>query len=118
VAAVLRRSGLPRLVDLDRPTGLPVRRYEVCHPGALLHQDHKKLGRIPDGGGHRVLGRGDGIPRGLGRLGYDHFEVLVDDRSRRAIVVQVADETAVSAAGALQAALATLAAEASSSSGC
>ena len=47
VGAVLRRSGMPRLVDIDRPTGLPVRRYEVCHPGALVHQDHKKLGRIP-----------------------------------------------------------------------
>ena len=27
-------------------------------PGALVHQDHKKLGRVPDGGGWRVLGRG------------------------------------------------------------
>lgn len=33
VGAVLRRSGLPRLADIDRPTGLPVRRYEACHPG-------------------------------------------------------------------------------------
>lgn len=47
VAAVLRRAGVPRLADLDRPTGLPVRRYQACHPGELVHQDHKKLGRIP-----------------------------------------------------------------------
>ena len=110
VAAVLRRSGLPRLADLDRPTGLPVRRYEVCHPGALVHQDHKKLGRIPDGGGHRVLGRAAAPSRHRG-LGHDHFEVIVDDRSRRSVVVQVPDETGASAASALETALAVFAAE-------
>jgi transposase InsO family protein len=106
VAAILHRTGMPRLADLDRPTGLPVRRYEACHPGALVHQDHKKLGRIPDGGGHRVLGRA-GAPHshGAGR-GYDHFEVVVDDRSRRSVVVHVPDESAASAAHALELALA------------
>lgn len=29
VAAILHREGVPRLADLDRPTGLPVRRYEA-----------------------------------------------------------------------------------------
>jgi transposase InsO family protein len=100
---------MPRLADLDRPTGLPVRRYEVCHPGGLVHQDHKKLGRIPDGGGHRVRGRA-GIAHGSG-LGYDHFEVIVDDRSRKSVVVHVPDETAASAASALGTALAVFAAD-------
>lgn len=105
VAAVLRRSGMPRLADLDRPTGLPVRRYELCHPGALVHQDHKKLGRIPDGGGHRVHGR-DGVRRNRRHgPGYDHFEVIVDDRSRQTVVVPVPDESAASAAAALELAL-------------
>jgi transposase InsO family protein len=111
VGAVLRRSGLPRLADIDRPTGLPVRRYEVCHPGALVHQDHKKLGRIPDGGGHRALGRAVAPHAHRGGLGYDHFEVIVDDRSRRSVVVPVADESAASAATALAQALAVFAAE-------
>ncbi len=111
VGAVLRRSGLPRLADIDRPTGLPVRRYEVCHPGALVHQDHKKLGRIPDGGGHRALGRSTEARRRKGGLGYDHFEVIVDDRSRRSVVVHVPDETGASAAGALAQALAVFAAD-------
>ncbi len=102
---------MPRLADLDRPTGLPVRRYEVCHPGALVHQDHKKLGRIPDGGGHRVRGRSTETRRHPVRLGYDHFEVIVDDRSRRSVVVPVPDETGVSAATALEQALAVFAAE-------
>jgi transposase InsO family protein len=105
VAAILHRSGTPRLADLDRPTGLPVRRYEACHPGALVHQDHKKLGRIPDGGGHRALGRAV-APRHE-RLGYDHFEVVIDDRSRRSVVVPVVDESGASAAVALELALAT-----------
>ena len=111
VGAVLRRSGLPRLADIDRPTGLPVRRYEVCHPGALVHQDHKKLGRIPDGGGHRSLGRSTEARRLKGGLGYDHFEVIVDDRSRRSVVVHVPDETGASAAAALAQALAVFAAD-------
>ena len=111
VAAVIRRAGLPRLADIDRPTGLPVRRYEVCHPGALVHQDHKKLGRIPDGGGHRVFGRANAPHSHHAGLGYDHFEVIVDDRSRRSVVVQVADESGASAAVALATALAVFAAE-------
>jgi transposase InsO family protein len=111
VAAVLRRARVPRLADIDRPTGLPVRRYEVCHPGALVHQDHKKLGRIPDGGGHRVRGRSTETRRHPVRLGYDHFEVIVDDRSRRSVVVQVPDETAASAVLALEHALTVFAAD-------
>jgi transposase InsO family protein len=111
VGAVLRRSGLPRLADIDRPTGLPVRRYEVCHPGALVHQDHKKLGRIPDGGGHRALGRAVGPHSHGPGLGYDHFEVIVDDRSRRSVVVHVPDETGASAATGLAQALAIFAAD-------
>lgn len=106
VAAVLRRAQTPRLADLDRPTGLPVRRYEACHPGALIHQDHKKLGRIPDGGGHRSGGRSTEARRRKTGVGYDHFEVVVDDRSRRSVVVPVPDESALSAAGALELALA------------
>ena len=113
VAAVLRREGVPRLADLDRPTGLPVRRYQACHPGELVHQDHKKLGRIPDGGGHRALGRSTEVRRRQHRAGqaYDHFEVVVDDRSRRSVVVQVPDESGPSAAAALELALATFAAD-------
>jgi hypothetical protein len=37
-----------------------IRRYEHPHPGDLVHVDIKKLGRIPDGGGHRVLGKAAG----------------------------------------------------------
>jgi len=100
VYAVLARAGYSRLRDADRASGVPVR-YVHDHPGSLVHQDHKKLGRIPDGGGHRMLGRAGGTHRGQGRLGYDHFEVVVDDATRLAYVVHVPDETARSASGAL-----------------
>jgi transposase InsO family protein len=109
VGAVLRRAAVPRLVDLDRPTGQLVRRYEECHPGGLLHQDHKKLARIPAGGGHRAVGRAAAPNRHHSGLGYDHFEAFVDDRSRWGAVVQVPDESAASAAAALEIALAALA---------
>jgi transposase InsO family protein len=108
VHRVLARHGFSRLRDADRVTAAPVR-YVACHPGALVHQDHKKLGRIPDGGGWRVLGKGGGTPRGYGRAGYDHLEVVIDDASRYAIVVPVPDETAASAVHALETAAAELA---------
>ena len=60
VHAVLARYGCPRLAHLDRGTGVPVRRYERERPGELVHVDIKKLGNIPDGGGHRVLDRAAG----------------------------------------------------------
>jgi transposase InsO family protein len=108
VHRVLKRRGFNRLRDADRVTAAPIR-YVACHPGALVHQDHKKLGRIPDGGGWRARGRGDGTKRGYGRAGYDHIEVIIDDASRYAVVVPVADETAGSAIVALELAAAELA---------
>ncbi len=108
IYAVLRRRGLSRLRDADRVTAAPVR-YVACHPGALLHQDHKKLGRIPPGGGHRIRGRGY-RPGRLRGLGYDHFEVVVDDASRVAVAIEVPDESATSAAIALETAAAFFAA--------
>ena len=98
VYRVLARRGLGRLRDTDRLTGAPVR-YQACHPGALLHQDHKKLGRIPDGGGHRVTGWYPGYRKG--RTGYDHLEVFVDDRSRLGFVALVDGDDPRSAAEAL-----------------
>jgi transposase InsO family protein len=100
VHRVLHRRGFSRLRDADRVTSAPVR-YVACHPGALVHQDHKKLGRIPDGGGWRTRGRENRPNRQRGR-GYDHLEVVIDDASRYAVVVPVPDETAASAIAALE----------------
>lgn len=108
VHRVLARHGLSRLGDADRVTTAPVR-YVACHPGALVHQDHKKLGRIPDGGGWRVNGRDRRQRGGHNRTGMDHLEVVIDDTSRYAVVIPVPDETAASAAHALSLAAAEFA---------
>jgi transposase InsO family protein len=87
VHAVLRRHQLPRLWELDRPTGQAVR-YQRDRPGELVHVDIKPQGRIPEGGGHRLLGRGRGGANRDRRhgLGYDYLHVAVDDRTRLAYV--------------------------------
>jgi transposase InsO family protein len=97
VYAVLRRHGLSRLDHLDRPSGVPIR-YERERPGELVHLDVKKLGKVPPGGGHRVLGRAAQVPSHRG-LGYDYLHVAIDDRSRLAYVEALADERGDTTAG-------------------
>jgi transposase InsO family protein len=89
IGDVLARHGLSRLRDQDGPTGIPIR-YVRERPGELLHIDVKKLGRIPDGGGHRFRGRVTGTPRS--HRGYDYLHVAVDDMSRVAYVAPFNDE--------------------------
>ena len=55
VHAVLARHHLSRLAWMDRPTGQVIRRYERNRPGELVHVDVKKLGRLREGGGWRVM---------------------------------------------------------------
>jgi transposase InsO family protein len=90
VYGVLARHGMSRLADTDRTSGVVVR-YERERPGELVHLDVKKLGRIPDGGGHRIHGRAKGT-RGRG-IGYDYVHSAIDDRSRVAFSQLLADET-------------------------
>ena len=90
---MLRRHNLHRLDWMDRPTGRVVRRYERDRPGELVHIDVKKLGRIPDGGGWRIHGRGP-QPRALRGRGYDYIHAAVDDHSRLAYVEVHPDERA------------------------
>jgi transposase InsO family protein len=82
VHRVLVRHGLNRLAWMDRPTGRVIRRYERARPGELVHVDTKKLGRIPDGGGHRVRGRHRRQRRI--QVGYEYVHSIVDDHSRLA----------------------------------
>lgn len=93
IYGVLRRHGMNRLDHTDRPSGVPIR-YERDHPGELVHIDVKKLGRIPDGGGWRILGRSTSTRRAKGnaRLGYDYLHAAVDDHSRVAYVEVQRDE--------------------------
>ena len=100
--AVLRRFGLNRLDRLHRVTRRQLR-YEHPAPGDLLHIDVKKLGRIPEGGGHRVRGRSAATPR---TRGLDYLHVAVDDHSRYAYVAVLPDERGASCAAFLEQALA------------
>ncbi|MFC4592570.1 IS481 family transposase, partial [Sphaerisporangium corydalis] len=107
VHRILTRYHLPRLRHLDRATGHAVRRYEHPAPGDLIHIDIKKLGNIPDGGGHRTLGRAAGAPNssahrdpartrtthGRPNLGYHYLHNAVDDHSRLAYTEILADQT-------------------------
>ncbi len=53
---ILRGHGRSRLSDLDRTTR-EVIGYQKDRPGKLVHIDTKKRVRLPDGGGHCMLGR-------------------------------------------------------------
>lgn len=62
IERVLHRYRMPILEHIDQATGLAVRqvspvRYERARPGDLVHVDIKKQGRIPPGGGHRMVER-------------------------------------------------------------
>jgi transposase InsO family protein len=79
---VLKRFGISRLRDLDPPSGRIIRRYEKTIPGELIHVDVKKFGKIPDGGGWRVHGRGNTGKRQ--KLGHSYLHSAVDDYTRMA----------------------------------
>jgi transposase InsO family protein len=108
VHAVLVRCRLNRLTHIDRATGEPIRRYEHQHPGDLIHVDVKKLGKVPDGGGWRYVGRQQGkknrvatVARSGGPrskwhnplIGTCYLHTVVDDHSRVAYVEARDDET-------------------------
>ena len=108
VGRILERYSMPLLHHVDQATGLPVRRtrpvrYEKSRPGELVHVDIKKLGRIPDGGGHRVVGRQVGKQHnnghGRGGRGYAFLHHAVDDHSRLAYSEILGDERKETAAG-------------------
>lgn len=115
VSRVLARQGMPHLARLDPMTGETIRasktttiRYERGRPGELVHMDVKKLGRVPDGGGWRAVGRA-GRERTRDRtakIGYDYVHSLVDDHSRLAYSEVLPDEQGASCAGFLERAIA------------
>ncbi|MGY2033626.1 IS481 family transposase [Nocardia gipuzkoensis] len=104
VHRVLARYRMARLRWLDRATAAPVRRYEHSAPGELVHVDIKKLGNIPDGGGHRVVGRRAGArnrtstpgktlrSNGKSHVGCSYLHNAVDDHSRLAYSEILPDE--------------------------
>lgn len=107
VHKILTRYRCLRLSWTDPATGVPiraqrrtVRRYEHPAPGDLVHVDVKKLGRIPDGGGHKIHGRAKGKKNAASsRPGYWFIHNAVDDCSRLAYSELLTGERKESAAG-------------------
>lgn len=100
VYALLRRNGLGRLDRLEpRP---PVVRYERERPGELVHLDTKMLGRIGDGGGHRVHGRAAGGKHRSRGIGWNRVHIAVDDFTRLAYAEELPDESPKTTAGFLR----------------
>jgi transposase InsO family protein len=102
---VLTRYRIAKLRWLDRATGRVIRRMESPHCGDLVHVDVKKLGKIPAGGGWRMLGRTAGnrnarSDRSTGtvnkyrnaRRGYHFIHTAVDAHSRLAYSELLPDE--------------------------
>jgi transposase InsO family protein len=130
VHQVLRRYRCPLLKWTDPATGTRIKtssreknRYEHAAPGDLVHVDIKKLGKIPDGGGWRVFGRGSAQDRRAGAAadraaragasasrGYAYLHHAVDDHSRLAYSEILGDERKESAAAFWQRASAFFAA--------
>jgi len=106
VHKILRRYGCPPLAWTDPATGVRIKwaRRKIHHyvhdaPGELVHVDIKKLGKIPDGGGHKVLGRAAGQKNTKrGKIGYWYLHNAVDDCTRLAYSELLTDEKKETAA--------------------
>jgi len=114
VGRVLERLGLNRRKFLD-PCGEANRapqKIVARWPGHMVHVDVKKVGRIPDGGGWRVHGRGSeqakaanrAKTRGV-RAGYVYLHSVVDGYSRLGYTEPLPDEKAKTAVAVLRRAM-------------
>jgi transposase InsO family protein len=121
VGRILARHDVPHLAAIDPITGERIRsprrsqnRYEHRAPGAMIHVDVKKLGKIPPGGGWRLHGR-DAASSVVHRhkkvkIGYDYVHTAIDDHTRLAYSEVLEDEKDNTCAGFLHRALAWFAA--------
>lgn len=116
IGRILARHHVPHLSAIDPITGTSVRtsrrpanRYEHRLPGAMVHVDVKKLGRIPDGGGWRLHGRDARVSvanrHKKTKIGYDYIHTAIDDRTRLAYSEVHTDEKDLTCAAFLHRAL-------------
>ncbi len=106
VHKILARYGCPPLAWTDPATGVRIKSlrrkvHSYVHdaPGDMVYVDIKKLGRIPDGGGHKVLGRVGG-PKDRARrgMGYWYIHNAIDDHTRLGYSELLTDERKETAA--------------------
>jgi transposase InsO family protein len=103
VSVILKRAGMGKLGRLGLE---PAKRYEHDRPGALIHIDVKKLGRIARPG-HAVIGgqrarAAKGYHRKAHNLGWEFVHIAIDDATRLAYVEVLSDEKAITAIGFLR----------------
>ena len=99
VVTIQRRLGLNRLSRLEPPR--PIVRYEHRRPGALVHCDVKKLGKVGRVG-HRIHGDRRTRVRGIG---WEYVHVAIDDCTRLAYAEVLANERGPESAAFLARAL-------------
>ncbi|MBO0882483.1 MAG: IS481 family transposase [Mycobacterium sp.] len=95
-----------RFIDPNGDINREPRKIIARRPGHMVHVDVKKVGRIPDGGGWRVHGRGTQAAKDAERSkrktkqgGYVYLHSAVDGYSRLAYTEALPDEKAATAIG-------------------
>lgn len=95
-----------RFIDPDGQSNRAPRRIIARRPGHMVHVDIKKVGRIPDGGGWRVHGKGSVqakavamATKGGARAGYIYLHSAVDGYSRLTYTEALNDEKTITAIG-------------------
>lgn len=93
-----------KFIDPNGKTNRELRTITARRPGHMVHVDVKKAGRIPDGGGWRIHGRGSqqakAVERRKGkseRGGYVYLHSAIDGHSRLAYTEELPDEKAATA---------------------
>lgn len=93
-----------KFIDPNGDSNREPRKIIARRPGHMVHIDVKKVGRIPDGGGWRVHGRGtdqakaaERSKRKTKRGGYVYLHSAVDGYSRIAYTEALSDEKAATA---------------------
>ncbi len=108
---LLAQLGLNRrkFIDPNGQTNREPRRITAKRPGHMVHLDVKKVGRIPDGGGWRVHGKGSEQAKAVDRskkrgtrAGYVFLHSAIDGYSRLAYTEALDNEQALTAVGFLE----------------
>jgi hypothetical protein len=93
-----------RFIDPTGEVNREPQRIIAERPGHMVHIDVKKVGRIPDGGGWRIHGRGTPQAKAVDRArkrgsrpGYVYLHSATDGYSRLAYTEVFDDEKAVTA---------------------
>lgn len=106
VSRQLLALGLNRrkFIDPNGDSNPEPRKINARRPGRMVHIDVKKVGRIPDGGGWRVHGRGSDQAKEAERLkrkskrgGYVYLHSAIDGYSRLAYTEALPNEKAATA---------------------